>query len=60
MESNQEILKDYHIISVYDIDNFIQISKKLDSPDIFRLMNELQIVIIRKLKDADPIIQTST
>jgi class 3 adenylate cyclase len=56
MESNQEILKDYHIISLYDIENFIQISKKLDSPDIFRLMNELQKLIIGKLKDADPII----
>lgn len=52
---NHPITKE-HIISIYDLENFLQISKKLDTEDVFNLLNELQILIIQSLTEYEPTI----
>ena len=43
-----------HIISVFDLENFVRIAKKLNSTEIFELIDSIQKLTIDYLKDVNP------
>jgi class 3 adenylate cyclase len=56
MEKNQVCYTEDHIISVYDLENYVQITKKQSTAELFRFMNELQSMTIETLSSCNPII----
>lgn len=45
-----------HLISVYDIENYIKITKKLTTPELFDLMKNIQYIVVDTVIDYDPLI----
>lgn len=45
-----------YILSVYDIENFVQISRKLSAAEVFNLIQEIQILTIDTLSECNPLI----
>ncbi|MCP4163731.1 MAG: hypothetical protein GY760_27035 [Deltaproteobacteria bacterium] len=56
MDSKKELSIDDYIISVCDLENFIKISKALDSREVFNLLDDIQILIVNSLLDLEPVL----
>jgi len=54
MEKTNYLITKEHIISFYDLENFLQISKKYDTEGLFNFLNELQILVIHSLIEYEP------
>ncbi len=53
---NGEFSTGNHLISVYDIENFVKITKNLSTPELFDLMNQIQILTIEALRERKPVV----
>lgn len=51
---NMAKLTEDHLISVYDIDGFVRICKKLSSSEVFDLIRELQVLAVKELASLEP------
>ena len=56
MEHIEDCYTDHHLISVYDIVNFVQITKKLSTPEIFDLMRRIHGITVESLLPCNPMI----
>ncbi|MDA3812317.1 MAG: hypothetical protein PF518_18515 [Spirochaetaceae bacterium] len=45
-----------HLISVYDIENYIKITKKLTTPELFDLMRNIQSIVVETVMEYRPLI----
>ena len=51
-----EVFTGDYLISVYDIENFVKITKNLSTPELFDLMNQIQGITIETLRERNPIV----
>ena len=54
MDTDAKIILKDHIISMYDLDNFIHIAKKLKVSELFHFLNNLQIITIETILEYKP------
>jgi class 3 adenylate cyclase len=55
MDHTSNLTVKNHLIAVYDIENFVQLSKNLTHTELFSMLNDLQIMIIDFLAPLHPI-----
>ena len=56
MDQTTHVTVNNHLIAVYDIENFVQLAKKLTHTESFTLLNKLQIFIIDTLTPFQPVL----
>jgi class 3 adenylate cyclase len=56
MERKEICTTENHLISVYDIENYVQITKKLSTSELFDLMAQIQTVTIETILDCKPMV----
>lgn len=56
MDSKSNLTTDDYLVAFYDLDNFVGISKKLDSNELFMFINDIQQITINEIISLEPVI----